>query len=154
MQYNPAFVEHRNILSDAEKERLHGFAAKFSLARFKEDARKYEETMVDFVYTSAKIEGNTYDRIDTDNLLRLGVTAGGKKYSDALMLINLRNGFEKVMLTEPTTKLDHDYLCNLHKVVMRDLLPVHEQGIVRTSAVNIGHLRMTRQPTQGVSGRK
>lgn len=138
VQYNPAFVEYRNILSDAEKERLHGFAAKFSLARFKEDARNYEETMVDFVYTSAKIEGNTYDRIDTDNLLRLGVTAGGKKYSDALMLINLRNGFERVMLTESTTKLDHDYLCNLHKVVMRDLLPAHEQGIVRTSAVNIG----------------
>lgn len=57
--------------------------------------------MVDFVYTSAKIEGNTYDRIDTDNLLRFGVTAGGKRHSDAVMLVNLRNGFEQVMAIEP-----------------------------------------------------
>lgn len=138
MQYNAAFVGHRPILTDDDKLWLHGLASKFSLERFKNDARSYEETIVDFVYTSAKIEGNTYDRIDTDNLLRLGVTAGGKRYSDAIMLVNLRDGFGKIMATEATTELDLDYLCDLHKVLMKDLLPVHEQGIVRTTAVTIG----------------
>ena len=138
MQYNPSFVGHRPILTDEDKQWLHGLASKFPLDRFKSDARSYEETIVDFVYTSAKIEGNTYDRIDTDNLLRLGVTAGGKRYSDATMLVNLRDGFGKVMVAEATTELDLDYLCDLHKVLMRDLLPVHEQGIVRTTAVTIG----------------
>lgn len=138
MQYNPSFVGYRPILTDEDKLWLHGFASKFSLDRFKNDTRSYEETIVDFVYTSAKIEGNTYDRIDTDNLLRLGVTAGGKRYSDAIMLVNLRDGFEKVMSTEATTELDLDYLCDLHKVLMKGLLPVHEQGIVRTTAVTIG----------------
>src|ERR1035437_1027216 len=97
MQYNPSFVGHRPILTDEDKLWLHGLASKVSLAQFRSDARSYEETIVDFVYTSAKIEGNTYDRIDTDNLLRLGVTAGGKRYSDAIMLINLRDGFGRVM---------------------------------------------------------
>ena len=138
MQYNPSFVGHRPILTDEDKLWLHGLASKVSLAQFRSDARSYEETIVDFVYTSAKIEGNTYDRIDTDNLLRLGVTAGGKRYSDAIMLINLRDGFGRVMATEAATELDLDNLCDLHKVLMRDLLPVHEQGIVRTTAVNIG----------------
>ncbi len=139
MQYNPAFVSYRPILTDSDKRLLQNLALQFSLYQFKNDnARNYEETMVDFVYTSAKIEGNTYDRIDTDNLLRLGVTAGSKRYSDAVMLVNLRDGFEKVMATEVGTNLDLDYFCDLHQILMKNLLPAQEQGIVRTSAVTIG----------------
>ncbi|MDR1351267.1 MAG: Fic family protein [Zoogloeaceae bacterium] len=138
MQYNPSFVALRPILSDADKSYLHGLSGRYALERFLTDARNHEEMLVDFVYTSAKIEGNTYDRIDTDNLLRLGVTAGGKRYSDAIMLINLREGFRKVMGIEPGMPLDPDYLGGLHKIVTKDLLPAHEQGIVRSSAVRIG----------------
>lgn len=67
MQYNPSFVEYRPILSDQDKLRLHKLCARFPLTRFKSDVRNYDEMMVNFVYTSAKIEGNTYDRIDTNN---------------------------------------------------------------------------------------
>lgn len=137
MQYDPSFVSHRPILSDEDRQWLHRLTRIYPLARFKSDHRNYEETVVDFVYTSAKIEGNTYDRIDTDNLLRFGVTAGGKRYSDAVMLVNLRNGFEQVMGIEPGDALDLDYVCDLHKTLMRDLLPVNEQGIGRSSDVNI-----------------
>lgn len=94
--------------------------------------------MVDFVYTSAKIEGNTYDRIDTDNLLRLGITAGSKRYSDAKMLVNLREGFSMVMRSDATTVFNEDYLCDLHKVLMTELLPVSQQGLVRSAPVKIG----------------
>lgn len=113
-------------------------SVRYSLDRLKGDQRNYEEVMVDFVYTSAKIKGNTYDRIDTDNLLRIGVTAGGKRYSDAVMVVNLRDGFEKVMSIEVTDPLNLDYWCDLHKLLMKDLLPLNEQGIVRTSDVQIG----------------
>ena len=54
------------------------------------------------------------------------------------MLVNLRDGFKKAMDVENTTELNLDYLCDLHKVLMKDLLPVHEQGIVGTTAVIIG----------------
>jgi len=138
MHYNPSFVNYRPILSEKDKCDLHDLCAKYTLDQFKQDARNYEETLVDFVYTSAKIEGNTYDRVDTDNLLRMGITAGGKKYSDAVMLVNLRNGFEQVMAIASTAILDLDYLCDLHKLLMKDLLPSYEQGIVRTSSVTIG----------------
>lgn len=137
MQYDPSFVGFRPILSEQDRQWLHRLTRIYPLARFKSDHRHYEETVVDFVYTSAKIEGNTYDRIDTDNLLRFGVTAGGKRYSDAVMLVNLRNGFERVMGTESHEDLDLDYLCDLHKILMRDLLPINEQGIGRSSDVNI-----------------
>lgn len=137
MQYDPSFLSHKAILSDADRHWLHRLTAVYPLPQFKSDHRNYEETVVDFVYTSAKIEGNTYDRIDTDNLLRFGVTAGGKRYSDAVMLVNLRDGFEQVMRIEPSDEMGLDYICDLHKILMKDLLPVHEQGIGRSSDVNI-----------------
>ncbi|MDP2751519.1 MAG: Fic family protein [Rhodocyclaceae bacterium] len=138
MQYNPDFVVRRPILSDEDKHLLQSLIRAYPLNSFRADERNYEEMTVDFVYTSAKIEGNTYDRIDTDNLLRRGVTADGKRYSDAVMLVNLRNGFEQVMGIEPSTPLDFDYLCDLHKVLMRDLLRPDAQGLGRQGAVQIG----------------
>lgn len=141
MHYEPSFVAHRPILTQEDREYLHHLSGQYPLDRFKEDARNYEEAQIDFVYTSAKIEGNTYDRLDTDNLLKLGITAGGKRYSDAVMLLNLRNAFERIMTTDAATALDDDYVCSLHQVLMKDLLPAHEQGIARTSAIIIGASR-------------
>jgi Fic family protein len=137
MEYNPNYVSCRAILSKDEKESLHALAEQYSLERFRKDSRNFEEMAVDFVYTSAKIEGNTYDRIDTDNLLRLGVTAGGKRYSDAVMLLNLRDAFHFVMSEDPWQP-NTDSICNLHKVLMKDLLPAGEQGIGRIDQVRIG----------------
>jgi Fic family protein len=139
MQYNPSYVGYRSILSNVDKARFHGLTARYPLARFTSDTRNYEATVVDFVYTSARIEGNAYDRIEVDKLLRMGVTTGGKRFSDAIMLVNLYEGFGKVMGVEPNTEFDLDYLCDLHKGLMKDLLPTHEQGIARTSAVQIGN---------------
>ena len=138
MQHNPAFVLYRPIFSEHALERLRTLSRRYSLSRFKNDFRNYEEMMVDFVYISAKIEGNTYDRLDTDNLLRLGITAGGKRYTDAVMLLNLRRAFEMVMQATPETVLNLDYLSRLHKVITRDLLPESEQGLGRRHAVQIG----------------
>ena len=138
MQYNPLFFAYRPIFSEPSLDRLRTLAKRCPLSRFKSDFRNYEEMMVDFVYTSAKIEGNTYDRLDTDNLLRLGITAGGKRHSDAVMLLNLRRAFEMVMQAAPETALDLDYVSDLHKVITRDLLPESEQGLGRRHAVQIG----------------
>lgn len=138
MEYNPRFVGHRPILSSEDKQMLRALSDAYPLERFRADARNYDEMMVDFVYTSAKIEGNTYDRLDTDNLLRMGLTSGGKRYTDAVMLVNLRDAFGMAMATEPSTDLNLEYLCGLHKTLMRDLLPAGQQGIGRTDGVTIG----------------
>lgn len=136
MQDDPGFVAQRPILAEEDKAFLHDLTRAYSLRQFRADTRNYEEMAVDFAYTSAKIEGNTYDRLDTDNLLRLGVTAGGKRYSDAVMLFNLRNGFGHAM-ESTASPLNLDYLGELHKILMKDLLPSHEQGLVPNSAVTI-----------------
>jgi Fic family protein len=142
MHYNPDFITHRTILNATEADELSRLSTLYPLTTFLNDARNFEEMMVDFVYTSAKIEGNTYDRIDTDNLLRLGITAGGKRYSDAVMLRNLRNSFERIMnIQTDAISLDLDYLCDTHAILMKDLLEAAQIGSVRTSPVTIGATR-------------
>ena len=138
MKYDPTKIMHREILSAEERAWLLAISKNYPLDDFLKDNRNFEEAAVDFVYTSAKIEGNTYDRIDTDGLVRMGVTAGGKKHTDALMIVNLKSAFDDVMQADENTVIDKDYICNLHKVLMENLLPKKEQGMVRMSAVSIG----------------
>lgn len=139
MQYNPDFLVARAVVPTDALSRIAAVETRYPLNEFLADARNFEEATVDFVYTSAKIEGNTYDRLDTDNLLRLGITAGGKKHSDAIMLVNLRTAFDWVMnRAHDPAPITLDVVCELHKILMRDLLPVHEQGIVRQTGVLIG----------------
>lgn len=129
-------MNYKSILSENEKSELFHLSEMYPLDSFLSDNRNFEEMMIDFVYTSAKIEGNTYDRLDTDNLLRLGITTGGKKYSDAVMLVNLRTGFNHIMSRNDRVSLD--YLCDMHKILMKDLLPTSEQGLARNTPVRIG----------------
>jgi Fic family protein len=138
MQYESAFLNERLILPTATRQTLHAISKACPLSLIVNDGRNYEEWMVDFVYTSAKIEGNTYSRVDTDNLLRLGITAGNKRYSDAKMLVNLREAFSIVMKADASVYLDEDYTSELHRVLMSELLPAHELGIVRSGAITIG----------------
>lgn len=138
MRYESSHLNFRRILSDEQRSTLQAIAKACPIGSVLKDNRHFEEWMVDFVYTSAKIEGNTYDRVDTDNLLRLGITAGSKRYSDAKMIVNLREAFSIVMKADAKTELNEDYLCELHKVLMTELLPTSQQGLVRTEAVTIG----------------
>ena len=67
----------RRLLSNAQWSALYEASESCPIGTILNDARNLEELTVDFVYTAAKVEGNSvYDRIDVDNLLRGGVTAG------------------------------------------------------------------------------
>ncbi len=94
MQRSPNFLCSHAVGLTEVLSRIAAVEVCYSLSEFLADTRNFEEATVDFVYTSAKIGGNTYDRLDTDNLLRLGITAGGTKHSDAIMLVNLQTAFD------------------------------------------------------------
>lgn len=87
--YNPDFLENTNIFSEEEKQFFEDLNEKVSLSKFLENQSYVDKFGFDFIHTSAKIEGNTYSKIDTLTLLENGRTAGGKRYSDAKMIINM-----------------------------------------------------------------
>lgn len=137
MQYNPDFLNYRRVLSDNDKQQLSQIVTRFPLSDLLSQQRILSEMAMDFAYTSAKIEGNTYCREEAYSLLSEGITAGGKRFSDATTLINLHRAF-MIVIDGNVEPLDFAYLCDLHHVLMNDLLPAAEQGQLRKSSVTIG----------------
>jgi len=83
MNYNPNNLTYKPIFTQEETKRLDDFNKTLSLEKFLSTQNLIDKFGFDFVYTSAKIEGNTYTKADALTLLDYGRTAGGKRYSEA-----------------------------------------------------------------------
>lgn len=98
-----------------------------------------KELAVVWCYYSGKIEGNTYTYVETEALLKDGITSE-KKYEDAKMLKNLYNSFVGVL---ETIKKDGPYPLNefnitgLHSLLTDGLVRDIHRGILRSMPVRI-----------------
>lgn len=132
--YNPDFLESKLIFTSQELEHLNTLQEKMPLEYFMQSKTLNAKLGFDFIYSSAQIEGNTYTKAETLSLLEMGITAGGKRYSDALMVLNLRSAFEKVMCNEiEITRLN---LHNIHSIVARNLVQDCNLGVMRKSRID------------------
>ncbi len=135
MHYNPDFLECKPIFTAIELERLEKINSNLTLETFLKNKNLVEKFGFDFIYTSAKIEGNTYSKADALTLLEYGKTSGGKSYSDAKMLINLNRAF-KYILTDNCTINKHK-IRTLHQILADDLVDDEDLGSVRKKGVLI-----------------
>lgn len=135
MSYNPDFLEYKPIFDATELEFLDGINIRFSLDNFLKNKNLVEKFGFDFVYTSAKIEGNTYSKADALTLLDYGKTSGGKSYTDAKMLINLNKAF-KYILTDDCNISKHK-IRTIHQILAADLVDDEDLGAVRKKGVLI-----------------
>jgi len=78
--------------------------------------------LVDLSWASSKLEGNTYSRLDTQNLIELGQVAKGKDAIETQMILNHKAAIE--MLIEDADEVDFDAFTfkNLHAVLSQDLM--------------------------------
>lgn len=134
IEYNPAFLEKKPIFSANELDYLDSLQKDMALAYFLESKSLNEKFGFDFVYTSAQIEGNTYTKAETLSLLEMGITAGGKKHTDAIMILNLRNVFNKIMSNEIT--IDRQSLHNIHSLIAKDLVQDRNLGTMRQTHID------------------
>lgn len=140
MNYNPTYLDFKPIFNEQEKAELTQLNLQLPLQQLFSSQRNLEDIGIDFVYSSAKLEGNTYDQLDTITLLKLGQTAGGKLYSDAVMLLNLRDSFHFLI-----EKLDNAaqfdlkaFIKDTHALISEKLVHSSQRGVVRQSSVTIG----------------
>lgn len=79
--------------------------------------------MVDLAWASSRLEGNTYSRLDTQNLIELGHIAKGKNIIETQMILNHKAAIE--MLIEDVDEVGFDAFTfnNLHAVLSQDLMP-------------------------------
>jgi Fic family protein len=102
-------------------------------------AGELKNLAVAWCYYSGKIEGNTYTYVETEALLKDGVTSS-KRYEDAKMLKNLYNGF--VMVLEHIRKgsyieINERNILSLHSLLIDELVETKDKGKLREKAVAI-----------------
>ena len=94
--------------------------------------------LVDLSWASSKLEGNTYSRLDTQNLIELGQVAQGKDAIETQMILNHKAAIE--MLIEDADEVGFDAFTfkNLHAVLSQDLMrDPQATGRLRRRAVEI-----------------
>lgn len=99
-----------------------------------------KELAVAWCYYSGKIEGNTYTYVETEALLKDGITSE-KKYEDAKMLKNLYNIFigelEYILREKNKEKIDERTLLRVHTNISNELVSNEESGKYRSRAVAV-----------------
>lgn len=78
--------------------------------------------LVDLSWASSKLEGNTYSRLETQNLIEFGQVASGKDAIETQMILNHKAAIE--MLVEDVDEVAFDAFTfkNLHAVLSQELM--------------------------------
>ncbi len=103
-------------------------------------SNEIKDLAVVWCYYSGKIEGNTYTYVETEALLKDGITSE-KRYEDAKMLKNLYNTFiselEYIHKEKNQEIIDERTLFRVHQSISTGLVSNEESGALWVRAVRI-----------------
>ncbi|UZE28456.1 Fic family protein [Pseudomonas asplenii] len=95
--------------------------------------------LIDLSWASSHLEGNTYSRLDTRELIEHGKTAQGKAAIETQMILNHKTAIELLVANIDTAEFNRYTVMNLHSALAENLLPnPSDEGRVRQHAVDIG----------------
>lgn len=78
--------------------------------------------LVDLSWASSRLEGNTYTRLDTQNLIDFGMAAEGKDQLEAQMILNHKAAIEMIVENAEEIGFNAYTFCNLHALLSENLL--------------------------------
>ncbi|CAN5504345.1 hypothetical protein BH10BAC3_BH10BAC3_12310 [soil metagenome] len=94
-RYNPFIFEQLNqvaLFSKKELSLLNKFSGVYQQKIMKTEVsdinREFERLMIELAWKSSQLEGNTYDLLDTEQLLKYNIEATGHSAEEAMMLLN------------------------------------------------------------------
>lgn len=95
--------------------------------------------LIDLSWASSHLEGNTYSRLDTRELIEHGRSAQGKAALETQMILNHKSAIELLVENIDTAEFNHYTLMNIHSALSENLLPnPADEGRIRQHAVDIG----------------
>ncbi|HTD61121.1 MAG TPA: Fic family protein [Gemmatimonadaceae bacterium] len=99
----------------------------------------YNRLLIDLAWASSHLEGNTYSRLDTQNLLEFGQRAEGKDAAEAQMILNHKAAIAMLVDQAEYVGFNRFTLFNLHGALSDNLLgDPSGEGRLRTQPVDIG----------------
>jgi Fic family protein len=95
--------------------------------------------LIDLSWASSHLEGNTYSRLDTRELIEHGKAARGKAAIETQMILNHKTAIELLVENIEVAEFNRYTLMNLHSALAENLLPnPADEGRIRQHAVDIG----------------
>ncbi|WP_256572532.1 MULTISPECIES: Fic family protein [unclassified Pseudomonas] len=95
--------------------------------------------LIDLSWASSHLEGNTYSRLDTRQLIEQGKAAQGKAAIETQMILNHKTAIELLVENIESAEFNRYTLMNLHSALAENLLPnPADEGRIRQHAVDIG----------------
>ncbi len=79
--------------------------------------------LIDLSFASSRLEGNTYSRLDTQNLIEFGQAAEGKDILETQMILNHKAAIEMLITEADQIGFDPFTFRNLHAILSENLLP-------------------------------
>lgn len=99
-----------------------------------------DRLLIDLSWASSRLEGNTYSRLDTQNLIQFGQLAAGKDQLEAQMILNHKAAIEMLVDQAQEIGFNRYTVQNLHALLAENLLPEAAAG---------GRLRQTEVAISG-----
>lgn len=94
--------------------------------------------LIDLSWASSHLEGNTYSRLDTRELIEHGKAVHGKDAIETQMILNHKTAIELLVENIDSAEFNRYTLMNLHSTLAENLLPnPADEGRVRQHAVDI-----------------
>ena len=78
--------------------------------------------LVDLAWASSRMEGNTYEILQTERLIEAGELADGKDRAEALMILNHRDAIQYVVAHLAEAAIDRRTLFDVHALLANGLL--------------------------------
>ncbi len=104
----------------------------------------YGRLLIDLAWASSRLEGNTYSRIDTQNLIEFGQQAAGKDVSETQMILNHKAAIEFLVDGAESARFDRMTILSLHAALSENLLAnPADEGRLRRTAVSISNSAYT-----------
>jgi Fic family protein len=98
-----------------------------------------DRLLIDLSWASSHLEGNTYTRLDTRELIEHGRAARGKAAIEPQMILNHNSAIELLIDNIGTAGFNRFTLLNLHSALSENLLPnPADEGRLRQHGVEIG----------------
>jgi len=103
--------------------------------------------LIDLSWASSHLEGNTYSRLDTRELIEHGRSAQGKAAIETQMILNHKSTIELLVEDIDSAEFNHYTLMNIHGALSENLPPNSaDEGMIRRHAFEQSFFMMVHLP--------
>lgn len=103
-------------------------------------SRIQDRLIVDLSWASSRMEGNTYDILETERLIRFGHEVSGRETKEAVMILNHKEAIQYVVEHLAEISISRQDIFNIHSLLSDGLLVDPAMvGRLRRNPVGIAH---------------